>query len=28
MGEAMKALKGQGNPQVLNQLLDEKLAAG
>jgi aspartyl-tRNA(Asn)/glutamyl-tRNA(Gln) amidotransferase subunit B len=28
MGEAMKALRGQGNPQVLNQLLDEKLAAG
>jgi len=28
MGEAMKALKGQGNPQLLNQLLDEKLAAG
>ena len=26
MGEAMKALKGQGNPQVLNALLDEKLA--
>jgi aspartyl-tRNA(Asn)/glutamyl-tRNA(Gln) amidotransferase subunit B len=25
MGEAMKALKGQGNPQVLNQLLDERL---
>ena len=25
MGEAMKALKGQGNPQLLNQLLDEKL---
>ena len=22
MGEAMKATKGQGNPQVLNQLLD------
>ena len=28
MGEVMKALKGQGNPQVVNQLLDEKLAAG
>jgi len=26
MGEAMKALKGQGNPQVLNQLLDDRLA--
>ena len=26
MGEAMKATKGQGNPQVLSQLLDEKLA--
>ncbi len=26
MGEAMKALKGQGNPQLLNQLLDAKLA--
>jgi len=25
MGEAMKALRGQGNPQVLNQLLDERL---
>ena len=25
MGEAMKALKGQGNPQLLNQLLDERL---
>ena len=25
MGEAMKALKGQGNPAVLNQLLDAKL---
>ncbi len=25
MGEAMKALKGQGNPQMLNQLLDERL---
>ena len=28
MGEAMKALEHQGNPQVINQLLDEKLAAG
>jgi aspartyl-tRNA(Asn)/glutamyl-tRNA(Gln) amidotransferase subunit B len=28
MGEAMKALQGRGNPQLLNQLLDEKLAAG
>ena len=28
IGEVMKALKGQGNPQVVNQLLDEKLAAG
>ena len=27
MGEAMKALEGQGNPQVLSQLIDEKLAA-
>ncbi len=26
MGEAMKALEGQGNPQVINQILDEKLA--
>jgi aspartyl-tRNA(Asn)/glutamyl-tRNA(Gln) amidotransferase subunit B len=26
MGEAMKALEGQGNPQLLNRLLDEKLA--
>ncbi len=26
MGEAMKALKGQGNPQLLNQLIDERLA--
>jgi aspartyl-tRNA(Asn)/glutamyl-tRNA(Gln) amidotransferase subunit B len=26
MGEAMKATKGQGNPQLLNQLLDERLA--
>lgn len=25
MGEAMKALKGQGNPQLLNQLLDNRL---
>ncbi len=25
MGEAMKALKGQGNPQVLNRLLDDLL---
>ncbi len=25
MGEAMKASKGQGNPQLLNQLLDERL---
>ena len=25
MGEAMKASKGQGNPQLLNRLLDEKL---
>ena len=25
MGELMKATKGQANPQVLNQLLDEKL---
>lgn len=25
MGEAMKALKGQGNPQVLSTLLDERL---
>ena len=25
MGECMKALKGQGNPQLLNQLLDERL---
>ena len=23
MGEAMKATKGQGNPQLLNRLLDE-----
>jgi aspartyl-tRNA(Asn)/glutamyl-tRNA(Gln) amidotransferase subunit B len=28
MGEAMKALEGQGNPQLLNRLLDEKLADG
>ncbi len=26
MGEAMKATRGQGNPQVLNQLLDARLA--
>ena len=26
MGEAMKATKGQGNPQLLSKLLDEKLA--
>jgi aspartyl-tRNA(Asn)/glutamyl-tRNA(Gln) amidotransferase subunit B len=26
MGEAMKALKGQGNPKLLNELLDSKLA--
>jgi len=26
MGEAMKALRGQGNPQVLNQLLDDRLS--
>jgi aspartyl-tRNA(Asn)/glutamyl-tRNA(Gln) amidotransferase subunit B len=25
MGEAMKALRGQGNPQVLTQLLDDRL---
>ncbi len=25
-GESMKALKGKGNPQVINQILDEKLA--
>ena len=25
MGEAMKALKGQGNPQALNRLLDDRL---
>jgi aspartyl-tRNA(Asn)/glutamyl-tRNA(Gln) amidotransferase subunit B len=25
MGEAMKATKGQGNPQVLNRLIDERL---
>jgi aspartyl-tRNA(Asn)/glutamyl-tRNA(Gln) amidotransferase subunit B len=25
MGECMKALKGQGNPQLLNKLLDERL---
>jgi aspartyl-tRNA(Asn)/glutamyl-tRNA(Gln) amidotransferase subunit B len=27
MGEAMKALKGQGNPKLLNELLDAKLQA-
>lgn len=27
MGEVMKALQGGGNPQVVNQLLDQKLAA-
>jgi aspartyl-tRNA(Asn)/glutamyl-tRNA(Gln) amidotransferase subunit B len=27
MGELMKATKGQANPQVLNQLLDERLGA-
>jgi aspartyl-tRNA(Asn)/glutamyl-tRNA(Gln) amidotransferase subunit B len=27
MGEAMKAMQGRGNPQLLNRLLDEKLAA-
>jgi aspartyl-tRNA(Asn)/glutamyl-tRNA(Gln) amidotransferase subunit B len=26
MGECMKALQGQGNPQLLNALLDERLA--
>ena len=26
MGEAMKATRGQGNPALLNQLLDERLA--
>jgi aspartyl-tRNA(Asn)/glutamyl-tRNA(Gln) amidotransferase subunit B len=26
MGEAMKATRGQGNPQLLNRLLDERLA--
>lgn len=26
-GEAMKALKGKGNPAVINKILDEKLAA-
>jgi aspartyl-tRNA(Asn)/glutamyl-tRNA(Gln) amidotransferase subunit B len=25
MGEAMKATKGQGNPQLLNRLLDTRL---
>jgi aspartyl-tRNA(Asn)/glutamyl-tRNA(Gln) amidotransferase subunit B len=28
MGEVMKALQGRGNPQVVNQLLDQKLDAG
>ena len=28
IGEVMRALEGQGNPKVVNQLLDEKLAAG
>jgi aspartyl-tRNA(Asn)/glutamyl-tRNA(Gln) amidotransferase subunit B len=27
MGEAMKATKGQGNPQLLNRLLDARLGA-
>ena len=27
-GHVMKATDRQGNPQVINQLLDEKLAAG
>jgi len=27
MGEVMKALRGSGNPQVVNQLLDEKLSS-
>ena len=27
MGEAMKATKGQGNPQLLNRLLDDRLNA-
>ncbi|HEX3669245.1 MAG TPA: Asp-tRNA(Asn)/Glu-tRNA(Gln) amidotransferase GatCAB subunit B, partial [Acidimicrobiia bacterium] len=26
MGEAMKATKGQGNPQLLNRLLDTRLS--
>ena len=26
MGAAMKATKGQGNPQLLNRLLDERLS--
>jgi aspartyl-tRNA(Asn)/glutamyl-tRNA(Gln) amidotransferase subunit B len=26
MGEAMKATKGQGNPQLLNRLLDARLS--
>ena len=25
MGEAMKALEGEGNPQLLNKLLDDRL---
>ena len=25
MGEAMKATKGTGNPQLLNKLLDDRL---
>jgi aspartyl-tRNA(Asn)/glutamyl-tRNA(Gln) amidotransferase subunit B len=28
MGEVMKALRGRGNPQVVNQLLDDRLGAG
>jgi aspartyl-tRNA(Asn)/glutamyl-tRNA(Gln) amidotransferase subunit B len=28
MGEVMKSLQGRGNPQVVNQLLDQKLDAG
>lgn len=27
-GEAMKVLKGKGNPQIINKILDEKLSAG
>jgi aspartyl-tRNA(Asn)/glutamyl-tRNA(Gln) amidotransferase subunit B len=27
-GEVMRSLRGQGNPKVVNELLDEKLAAG